>query len=72
MTIPQEVRALRRALGENCRTFGARFYRSGRSVEDWESGRRHPDPLALEAMRNLAARQAVAQKRMKTPTNSAA
>ena len=36
------VRELRHALSENTSTFGARFEVSGRTVEDWEQGRRRP------------------------------
>lgn len=56
MTIAQEVKTLRAALGENTATFGARWHRSGRTVETWEQGTRQPDPLVLEGMRALAAR----------------
>ena len=56
MTIAEEVRALRAALGEDTSTFAARWHRSGRTVEDWEQGRRQPDPLAVEGMRALAAK----------------
>jgi len=57
MTIAEEVRALRAALEEDTVTFAARWHRSGRTVEDWEQGRRRPDPLALEGMRALMARR---------------
>jgi len=56
MTIADEVRALRALLGENTATFGARWHRSGRTVETWEQGKRRPDALALDGMRALAAR----------------
>lgn len=56
MTIAQEVRALRAALGENTATFGARWHRSGRTVETWEQGTREPDALVLDLIRALAAR----------------
>ena len=56
MTIAQEVRAIRAALQEDTATFGARWHRSGRTIEDWEQGRRKPEPLALDGMRALAAR----------------
>lgn len=56
MTIAEEVRALRTALGENAATFAARWHRSPRTVEKWEQGTRQPDPLVLEGMRALAAR----------------
>jgi DNA-binding transcriptional regulator YiaG len=57
MTIAEEVRALRAALSEDTATFAERWHRSGRTVEQWEQGRRRPDPLVLEGMRTLAARQ---------------
>ncbi len=50
------VRALRADLGENAATFAARWHRSPRTVETWEQGKRQPDPLVLEGMRQLAAR----------------
>lgn len=56
MTVAEEVRALRAKLGEDTATFAARWHRSARTVEDWEQGRRQPDPLAIEGMRALAAR----------------
>jgi DNA-binding transcriptional regulator YiaG len=60
MTIAEEVRALRAALEEDTATFAARWRRSPRTVEDWEQGRRRPDPLAIDAMRALATRKKVA------------
>ncbi len=56
MPIADEVRALRAALEENTATFGARWHKSGRTVENWEQGRAEPDPFVVEAMRALAAR----------------
>jgi DNA-binding transcriptional regulator YiaG len=55
MTIADEVRALRAALGENVATFAARWHRAARTVETWEQGTRQPDPLVLDGMRALAA-----------------
>jgi DNA-binding transcriptional regulator YiaG len=57
MTTAEEVRALRTALDEDTKTFGARWHRSGRTVEQWEQGRRRPDPLVLDGIRELAARR---------------
>ena len=57
MTIVEEVRALRALLGENAKTFGARWHRSGRTVEGWEQGRTEPDAFVLDAIRKLAARR---------------
>jgi DNA-binding transcriptional regulator YiaG len=57
MAIADEVRALRAALEENTATFGARWHKSGRTVENWEQGRAEPDPFVLEAIRSLAARR---------------
>lgn len=56
MTLAEEVRALRAALGEDTATFGARFRKSGRSIEDWEQGRRAPDAFVVDALRALAAK----------------
>jgi DNA-binding transcriptional regulator YiaG len=53
MTGPQ-IQALRHSLGENTEAFAARFARSRRTVEDWEQGRRNPDPLALKLLQELA------------------
>lgn len=58
MTTADEVRALRAALHEDTATFGLRWHRSGRTIEDWEQGRRQPDALALDGIRKLAARRA--------------
>lgn len=55
MTIAEEVRAARAALGEDTTTFGARWHRSRRTVEDWEQGRRQPDPLILEELPRILA-----------------
>jgi DNA-binding transcriptional regulator YiaG len=54
MTIADEVRALRAALDEDTATFGQRWHKSGRTIENWEQGRREPDAFVLEAMRALA------------------
>jgi len=56
VTIADEVRALRKLLGENTATFGARFLKSGRTIETWEQGTRAPDPFVLAAIRALAAK----------------
>lgn len=42
------IRALRLALGLTTREFGARFCRTSRAVEEWEQGRRVPDPLIVQ------------------------
>ena len=55
MSIADDVRAARAALGEDTATFGARWHRSGRTVEDWEQGRRRPDPLVLEQLPEVLA-----------------
>jgi len=54
--IPDEIRNLRGILQENTTTFGARWFVSGRTVEDWEQGRRKPQAFVLDAIRKLAAR----------------
>jgi len=62
MTIADEVRALRAALGESTATFAARWQKSGRTIENWEQGRKKPDAFVLTAMRALAARRGVTKK----------
>jgi DNA-binding transcriptional regulator YiaG len=59
------VRTLRARLGENTATFGARWHRSGRTVETWEQGVRQPDAFVLEEMRALAARTTKARAKKK-------
>lgn len=54
---PTEIRRLRGALSETVEAFGGRFGRSGRTVEDWEQGRRRPDVMVLLAMQALARRR---------------
>jgi DNA-binding transcriptional regulator YiaG len=71
MTIAEEVRAIRAALQENTATFGARWRRSGRTIEDWEQGRREPDAFVLEAIRALAARRRKKRKGLKRASTSA-
>jgi hypothetical protein len=56
VTIANEVRTLRAALDEDTATFGARWHKSGRTIEGWEQGRRAPEPFVLEDIRKLAAR----------------
>jgi DNA-binding transcriptional regulator YiaG len=51
---PARVQALRLACGDNTAAFAARFARSRRSIEDWEQGRRNPDPLCQRVMDSLA------------------
>ncbi len=48
-----QVKRLREQLGENTATFAARFARKGRTVEDWEQGRRIPDPLCQRLLDEL-------------------
>ena len=66
MSPAEEVRALRNVLGENTATFGARWRRSGRTIEDWEQGRSEPDGFVLDAIRKLAARRGLTKTRTKT------
>jgi DNA-binding transcriptional regulator YiaG len=65
MTIAEEVRALRAALDEDTATFAKRWLKSGRTIEDWEQGRRAPDAFVLDAMRKLAARRKKSTGRLK-------
>ena len=53
---PQEIQGLRHALSENVAKFGKRFIRSGRTAEEWEQGRRNPDPLILAQLAKLRRR----------------
>ena len=53
---PEDIRVLRRTVAENVATFGRRFGRSGRTVEDWEQGRRRPNLLTMRALVALARR----------------
>jgi len=53
---PEEIRALRHALGESRAVFGARFACSWRTVENWEQGRRQPQGLVRVALVRLAER----------------
>jgi len=48
-----EIRNLRRALGLNASDFGALVGVSGRSVEDWEQGRRTPAGPARKIMEQI-------------------
>jgi DNA-binding transcriptional regulator YiaG len=50
---PERIQALRHALDEDTAAFGARFARSGRTVEDWEQGRRNPDGLVQRELDRL-------------------
>lgn len=53
---PVKIQALRANLGETVEAFAERFGRSGRTVEDWEQGRRRPDVMVLLAMQKLSRR----------------
>jgi len=65
VTIAEEIRALRKALAENTATFGARWKKSGRAVENWEQGIREPDAFVLQDMRKVAARTKTATAKKK-------
>ena len=52
-TIADEIRRVRDMRGESTTAFAAHFFRSPRTIEDWEQDRRHPDGLALEVLRRL-------------------
>jgi DNA-binding transcriptional regulator YiaG len=54
---PRQIQDLRKSLKESTEQFGARFERSGRTVEEWEQGRRSPDPIVLKLLRTLATKQ---------------
>ena len=50
---PAQIRALRKRLELNCAQFGAMVGVSGRTVEDWEQGRRTPSGPAVMMMKLL-------------------
>lgn len=50
---PTQIRALRKRLGLNCADFGELVGVSGRTVEDWEQGRRVPSKPAVILMQSL-------------------
>lgn len=54
---PERIKALRILLEESTTEFGQRFGRSGRTVEDWEQGRRRPDVMVLMAIQKIAGRR---------------
>jgi len=60
--LPEEIKQLRASLGESTEEFGARFCKSGRTVEGWEQGMRSPDPLVITLIAKL---QAEIQKKPK-------
>jgi DNA-binding transcriptional regulator YiaG len=47
---PDQIRLLREKMKLSVDDFGAKFERSGRTVEDWEQGRRKPDRLVVAMM----------------------
>lgn len=51
----EEIQRIRRSLEENVETFGARFGRSGRTVEQWEQDRQVPDGLIRAQIQQLDA-----------------
>ena len=48
------IQALRKALAEDVATFGARFKKSGRTIQGWECDRFAPDPFIVCALADLA------------------
>lgn len=50
---PDQIRAIRARLGENTATFGARVGVSGRTIENWEQGRRQPSASARRWLAQL-------------------
>ena len=61
---PAAIRSLRRMTGENAATFGRRFGRSARTIEDWEQGRHRPDALACKALTARARRVLTARAKL--------
>jgi DNA-binding transcriptional regulator YiaG len=54
MTPAALVKALRAELGEDRVRFGRRWRKSGRTIENWEQGRRVPDAYLLGRMQRFA------------------
>lgn len=50
----KQIQQLRNALGESVAEFGKRFCASGRTVENWESGRNRPHPSVVAQLDALA------------------
>lgn len=59
---PAQILRVRRALHENRQTFGARFGRSGRTVESWEQGMRLPDPLVVKELSRIVKARKIPMK----------
>lgn len=57
MTTPDTIRTLRQSLGLNTRDFGELVGKSGRTVEDWEQGRRVPDRTVMILLGTLGKRR---------------
>lgn len=57
MTTPDTIRTLRQSLGLNTRDFGELVGKSGRTVEDWEQGRRVPDLTVMILLGTLGKRR---------------
>jgi DNA-binding transcriptional regulator YiaG len=49
----ERIQSLRHALQESTDAFGQRFFRSGRTVEDWEQGRSRPNAQIQRALDEL-------------------
>ena len=52
--LAQLIIDLRLKLGETTAEFGDRFFRGGRTVEEWEQSRREPDELVKQMIYDLA------------------
>ena len=57
---PARIQKLRRALDESTTDFGARFGRSRRAIEEWEQGRRAPNPFVRLQLDELTRRRRLA------------
>lgn len=49
----EDIQRIRRQLEESRETFGARWMKSGRTVEGWEQDRNAPDPVILREIARL-------------------
>lgn len=61
-----KIKKLRKKLGINTADFGARVGVSGRTVEDWEQGRRTPNQSAVLLLGQIAATSRSKRARTRT------
>lgn len=50
---PDEIRAIRKSVGVNCKKFGKLIGVSGRTVENYEQGRRKPNKAVVMNIKRI-------------------